>query len=124
MDVYVAHSTGWDFKNGLYRPIRASQLDNAHNIVLPHESEGLFDSKTFFEEDCDLVIAEVSEPSTGQGIELGWADMYNVPIAAVCRSEKSPSSALQAVTNEVRTYRCPEELLWLIDIAIGTVKEN
>lgn len=29
---------------------------------------------------CDLMIAEVSLPATGLGIELGWAKAFKVPI--------------------------------------------
>jgi hypothetical protein len=66
MNIYIAHSRSYDFRNELYIPIRNSILNEKYNFVLPHEnSDKLFDSKRFFELDCDILIAEVSYPSLG-----------------------------------------------------------
>jgi hypothetical protein len=62
MKIYVGRSSAMDFRNGLYGPIRGSELDEEHEAVLPHEdSDDLFDSREFLREECDLFVAEVSE---------------------------------------------------------------
>ena len=81
MKIYIAHSTKYNFKEDLYAPIRNSELNSNYDFILPHEnSDGQFNSKDLFETGCDLLIAEVSLPSIGMGIELGWANMKNIPI--------------------------------------------
>jgi hypothetical protein len=81
MDIYIGHSSSIDFKEQLYEPLRNSGLDDEHNIVLPHEdSDEPFNSKKLLKNKCDVFVAEVSEASTGLGIELGWADLYEVPV--------------------------------------------
>jgi hypothetical protein len=74
MKIYVSHSTSFDFKEELYKPIRSSDLNSIHEIILPHEdSNEQFKTLDLFKSGgCKLIIAEVSYPSTGQGIELGW----------------------------------------------------
>lgn len=110
MKIYVGHSTSIDYKE-LYEKLKGSRLAKDHDIVLPHEeSEDLFDSKTFLREECDLFLAEVSEASTGLGIELGWADEFGVPILCVYGRDSKPSSSLEAVTDRIVAYDTIEEL--------------
>ncbi|OGM27238.1 hypothetical protein A2962_01870 [Candidatus Woesebacteria bacterium RIFCSPLOWO2_01_FULL_39_61] len=104
MRIYVTHSTGFDFKKELYGPIRKSELNSKHEITLPHEkSSELFDSKKYLDK-CDLVIAEVSHPSTGQGIELGWANAKQVPIICFYKKGASPSNSIKAVSKHIFEY--------------------
>jgi len=111
MKIYVAHSSGFDFKKELYEVIRNSDLNIEHEIVLPHEqSSELFNPKEYFEE-CDLVISECSYHSTGMGIELGWADDKKVRIICIHKDDTNPSSSLKSVTNEFVEYSSPEELI-------------
>lgn len=111
MKIYVAHSSSFDYKTELYAPLRNSELNKKHQIVLPHEdSSKLYDSKSYLKE-CDLVIAEVSYPSTGQGIELGWANLYNVRIVCIHKSGLKPSSSLKAVSSELVEYDSSEDLI-------------
>lgn len=47
MDIYVAHSTNFNFEQ-LYELLEDSQLSDEHNFVFPHKnSDELFDSHTF-----------------------------------------------------------------------------
>jgi len=62
-------------------------------------------------EHCDLVIAEVSYPSTGQGIELGWADIYSRPIICVYQEKSVISHSLVFITNKFITYKTAEDLI-------------
>jgi hypothetical protein len=102
--IYVSHSTKYDYKHDLYDLIRSSELNTQHEFFLPHESQddGVF-AKDIIRE-ADLLIAEVSEPSTGQGIELGWADAYDVHIVCVYREGSQPSGSLRFVSDEMHSY--------------------
>jgi len=55
-------------------------------------------------EKADLVLVEVSLPSTGSGIELGWANAAGKPIIAFRNSGSTASPALQFVTTEMVEY--------------------
>lgn len=114
MKIYISHSTGYDFKNELYNPIRNSSLDKSHEITLPHENKiKLFDSHTYLKK-CDLVIAEVSYPSTGQGIELGWANSLGVAIVCIYKKSYKPSSSIKAVSNKIFEYSNSKTLIKII----------
>lgn len=122
MKIYVAHSRGFDYKKDLYEPIRHCDLNNAHVFVLPHESsDEPFNSKDYLQNEADLLIAEVSEPATGLGIELGWADAYGVPIVCVYRKGSKISGSLQAVSKNFIEYGDSEELISGIEQVIDQV---
>lgn len=115
MKIYVGHSSSIDFRKELYRPLKRSDLSEKHEFVFPHEDSGEpFDSKKFLREEADLFIAEVSEASTGLGIELGWADLFEVPVLCVHREDAEVSSSLQAVDVDVRSYRRSDDIPVLI----------
>lgn len=83
MKICVTHSTQWDFINKLYHPIKNSELYMHHDIFFPHdEATKNVNTKDIIKQ-SDLVIAEVSLPSVGQGIELGWADFVETPILCI-----------------------------------------
>jgi transcriptional regulator of heat shock response len=112
MKIYVAHSKAFDYKKELYEPIRQSSLNEEHSIVLPHEnSDEQFNSKECLRDGCDLVIAEVSNSSTGIGIELGWANMFNVPIVGIHRTGSKPARSLKVITPKFVEYSNSEELI-------------
>jgi len=102
MKIYVSHSTNFDYETELYEPLREnfSELD----MFFPHEKGGkLLDSKQIIKE-SGLVLAEVSYPSTGQGIELGWANTFGVPMICIYRDDTKPSGALQVVSDNFISY--------------------
>jgi hypothetical protein len=113
MKIYVAHSTSFDYKSELYLPIRQSDLNSQHDFILPHESSNEpYDSNSLFTTaQVDLVLAEVSYPSTGLGIELGWADSAGAPIACFYKVGSNPSGSLQAVTDKIVGYSSNIELI-------------
>lgn len=120
MKIYIGHPSSINYRETIYEPIRSSKLDDEHTIVLPHEaSEEPFDSKTFLKEDCDLFVAEVSEASTGLGIELGWADLYEVPVICVCMKGSEPSGSISQVTDNVKSYQNSDELVEIIKKSIS-----
>ena len=121
--IYISHSTSFDFKKELYEPIRKSYLDKEYNFVLPHEdSEKLFNSKEYLRS-CDLVIAEVSYPSTGLGIELGWANLYKVPIVCIYKTGFKLSNSLKAVCNSFIEYTNSQDMISKIALSIPNLQK-
>ncbi|MCA9351831.1 hypothetical protein KC866_00330 [Patescibacteria group bacterium] len=103
MKIFVTHSSDINVHEDLYQPIRESELNKKHDIKLPQE----FGKETITKEliqSQDFIIAESSMPSTGSGIELGWADMYNVPILNVYKKNSKSSSSLRYVTDNHIEY--------------------
>jgi len=99
MKIYIPHSTSFDYKTELYAPVRSSAPNFRHEIVLPHEGAiNPVDTREAIR-GADLIIAEVSYPSTGMGIELGWADMMGKPVVAIYKTGCAPSAAVGIVTD-------------------------
>lgn len=113
MIIYVTHSRNYDYKTELYLPLKNSSSLHTHELILPHDiSDKSYDSKSLFsKKECDLVIAEVSYPSTSQGIELGWADMMEIPIICVIKHGNTYSQSLKVVTHHFIVYADSKELV-------------
>lgn len=117
--VFFAHSTGYDYRPNIYQPIRSSDLSGICEITLPHEDgDELFDSKNFIQSDCDLVIAEVSDPSIGLGIELGWANMYDKPVVCIYKAGSKISSSVNMITDQVFEYKDADDMVEKIKQAV------
>lgn len=110
MKLYLSHSSEFDYISELYEPLKDSLAKN-HDIVLPHDTneEGV-NSKDVIPV-CDLMLAEVSHPSTGQGIEIGWASANNIPIICIYRSGTKPSSAIRFISDRVIEYLSSEDMI-------------
>jgi nucleoside 2-deoxyribosyltransferase len=119
MKLYLAHSTSFDYLREFYEPLRRELSD--HEIVYPHDenSEGVKSKEVI--PTCDAVIAEVSFPSTGQGIELGWADANNVPIICIYRKGSSVSTALRFISHEQYEYTSEVDMINQISVALDTL---
>lgn len=125
MEIYVAHTRSFNFQEELYKPIRLSSLNNKHNFILPHEhTKELFNSKDYLKNKCDLVIAEVSFPRIGLGIELGWADLFGVPIVCVYKKGSRLSGSLREVSSTFIKYSSEEELISGIEDVIKQIQNK
>ena len=104
MRIYISHSSSFDYKMELYAPLMASDLWGTHEFILPHATS--YDPVRRKEEieACDLVIAEISYPSTGSGIEIGWAHAAGARVAALHKDDCKPSSSIKIVTSEIFAY--------------------
>ncbi len=123
MKIYIAHSSAFDFQKELYQPIQNSALAKEDEFIFPHRDSGEpFNSKELFQNGCDLIIAEVSYPATGLGIELGWADLLNVPIVCIYKKGSKASGSLKVVTETFLEYSDTEDLILKTKEAIQTVK--
>lgn len=118
MRLYLTHSSGYDYKKELYEPLKKA-LGKEHDIFLPHEehNEGV-KSKDIIPQ-CDIILAEVSQPSTGQGIELGWADSNDKPIICFYRSGSRVSSALRFITDKHIEYKTSSDMIEKLRAEIG-----
>lgn len=110
MKIYFGHSKDFDFKEELYRPIRESALNNEHEILFPHETNEFFNSKDRIKS-SDLMIAEVSYPATGLGIELGWAEMLKTQVLCVYKKRYKISGSLKVVTKDFIEYESAKDLV-------------
>lgn len=110
MKIFVSHSTNHDFEGELYVPLRQSDLNKKNEIILPHENGQDAITKNIIE-DCDLVVAEVSYPSTGQGIELGWADMFKIPVVCIHKEGSEPSHSLRYITSAFIAYKDQSDMV-------------
>ena len=113
MKIYVAHSRDFDYHNELYVPLKNSDLFKQHEFILPHDGDNYKHDRDFYKE-IDLVIAEVSYPSTGLGIELGFLYDDNKPIYCIHKDDKTISSSINAVANYIYAYSNLDEMLELI----------
>jgi hypothetical protein len=111
MKIYIGHSSAFDYKRLLYFPLQSSALWQQHSFMLPHEhSSDPADSKTVIS-NADLVIAEVSYPSTGLGIELGWAHNANRKILCLHQQNTKPSSSLSIICDQFIHYSDSDDLI-------------
>lgn len=110
MKVYVAHSSDFDYVNKLYRPLRESALNSEHDFFLPHEKGDIRETKELMKE-CDLLLADVSMPSTGEGIEMGRAEAIGLRIACIYERGSRVSSALRFVSDIFVEYNDPQDMI-------------
>jgi len=111
--IYFGHSKELNYEEELYKPIRQSELNKQYNFIFPHENGNkLYNSKELFQNGkCDLLINEVSHQSTGMGIEMGWANLLNIPVICVYKKGSKVSNSLRAVTDKFVEYDDKEDLI-------------
>lgn len=103
MKIFIAHPSDCDFETEIYTPLKNSALYKKHEFFFPHDFG--FDKVTRDTiQEQDLLVAEVSSPSTGQGIEIGWATANNIPVACFYKKGTTPSGALPFVTKDIFEY--------------------
>lgn len=110
MKIFVSHATQGNFEEELYIPLQNSKLNEEHEFVFPHESGESMSVKDIIR-DCDLVLAEVSNPTFEQGLELGWANGAYVTTICFYKAGVQPSPMLQQVSDSVTVYNSMEDLI-------------
>ena len=110
MKIFVAHSGSFDFRKKLYEPLHASVLNTAHTFIFPHSQGDEYVDREAIKS-CDVVVAEVSMPSTGMGIVLGWADAFGVPILCIHESGTTFSDSILHVTKRVIEYNGSHDMV-------------
>lgn len=94
MKIALTHSNNLPWKEELYNVLRKASFSNENQIFFPQEN----DTKDLIK-NSDIVLAEVSYPSTGQGIELGWANAFDTPIICFYQEGSKISNSLKKITN-------------------------
>ena len=113
MKIYVAHSRDFDYQNELYVPLKNSEIFKQHEFILPHDGDN-YKHERYFYKSIDLVIAEVSYPSTGLGIELGFLYDDNKPIYCIHQSDKKISSSISVVASNINVYSNLDEMIEIV----------
>ena len=111
MKIYISHSSKYDYINKIYNPIKNSDLVKTNTFFLPHEEKNKIVNTKDIISNYDLVIAEVSLPATGQGIELGWADYAKTPILCIYKKGTNISSSLKFITKQFIEYESIEDMI-------------
>ena len=114
MKIYVGHSTKYDYKNEIYKPLLDSILSKKVEFILPHNTDKTFNSKEVIE-NSNLFIAEISEPSLGLGIEIGRAEMKGKKILCMCNDKDKVPSSLKYVNVDVITYSDRNDMIRKIE---------
>lgn len=123
MKIYIAHSSHFDYQKHLYAPLQASELSKEHTLVFPHENATVSNSKAEIVSST-ILIAEVSHPSTGMGIELGWADDAKIPIVCIYSEGSKPSTSLKAISAIFIQYSGAKDMIDKIITAITAVRST
>lgn len=112
MIIYVSHAKAFDYQNELYKPLINSSLNIEHDIILPHEdSDAPTNSKALMEDVYELMIAEVSHRATGLGIELGWADAFNLPLICLCKKGVKIPGSVKVLTKNIIEYSDADDMI-------------
>ena len=114
MKIYIAHSRDFDYINELYLPLKNSGIFKEHDVILPHDGDNYKHGRDFYKS-IDLVIAEVSFPSTGLGIELGFLYDDNKPIYCIHKDNMKISSSINTITKNIYEYKNNEKMLIIIN---------
>jgi nucleoside 2-deoxyribosyltransferase len=123
MKIYIAHAVSFDFLSQLYEPLAMSAITQHHELIFPHKNKDSFMHSKEIIKACDLVVAEVSYPATGLGIELGWADAFNTPILCIHHNKAKPSRSLSAITQHIITYDSSEGMVQEVSHFIDEYRE-
>ena len=122
MKIYLSHSSEYDYENKLYKPIKKSDLIKSNFFIFPHEHK-IVNSKEVIS-NSDFMIAEVSLSSTGQGIEIGWADSAKIPILFIYEKGSKISSSLKFITDKFIEYENIEDMVIKISNYIEGFKKH
>lgn len=110
MIIYFPHSKQLNYEE-YYDAIRTSNVFAKHTLLLPYEkSETPENSKNTIKK-ADLVIAEVSYPGTGLGIELGWASNMGKRIVCIYKYDFHIAGSLKYVSDEFISYNDYADLI-------------
>lgn len=112
MKIYISHSTNFDFKKDLYEPLKNGNFNK--DFIFPHEKNSKQNplKKLFSSKKCSLIIAEISFPSTGQGIELCLANIiYKIPIICFYKKGYNYSKSLKDVSKKFIQYNDSKDLI-------------
>lgn len=118
MKIFLAHASNFDFRGKLYEPLRASQLNESHEFILPQE-HGFEEVTKEVIKGIDVFVLDASVPSTGAGIELGWADAFDKRVICIHEQGSHISSSIEFVADTILEYKDSEDLIQKLTAAIA-----
>lgn len=118
MKIYIGHASSFDYKEELYKPIQDLKIKDCE-FILPHLNSKSPTNSQEQIKSIDLMLAEVSHPSTGLGIELAWANAAGKRIVCVHQKGSVVSSAVLEICEEVIEYDGREELGEVVRRVVG-----
>ena len=122
MRIYFAHSKKLDYEKEYYEPIENSKLLKQHELIFPHKvARDSYYSRDFYR-GLDLVIAEVSYPGTGLGIEIGWIYDDKTPLYCLHKKGMVSSLSLRSATENIIEYDSIQEMVDIIEDIIKNEK--
>ncbi len=92
--------------------MKNSEFFYEHTWIFPHDGE-VTDSRESLKA-VDLFIAEVSQPGTGLGIEIGLASAYGKRILCISKKWAKISSSLKFVTKDFIECENTEDMVYRI----------
>jgi hypothetical protein len=113
--IYVGHSSQFNYQAELYTPLKISIFYQRYQFFLPHDNLVVPTNSKKIIAHSNLFIAEVSYPSTGLGIELGWASDLNVRIICIHRKDCQPSSSLKFISKNIVEYITPGDMIMKLE---------
>ena len=116
MKLYISHSGSGDYEQQLYEPLKQSTALAKHDVFYPHDPENIAINTKEALKHFDYVLAEVSQPSTGQGIEIGPAEVYGVPVICFYKKGAQPSGSLKFVTKELFEYESLADFVQKVEV--------
>ena len=121
LDIYVTHSSKMDYKNKLYNPLLASKIAKENNLILPRLPQfSSLDTKDILI-NSDLLIAEVTYPATGVGIEIGRAEVSGVKIVCLLKKGEKASRSVTRICEDIIEYDSEKEMIFKVT---NYIKEN
>jgi len=121
MKVFISHSTQYNFMDELYEPIRNAESLLMHEFFFPHDTNVIFNTKGAIQNVFEVILAEVSLPSTGQGIELGWANDKDKKIICIYKTGSKISHSLNEITDNIIEYSGAQDMITKITSALTTL---
>lgn len=123
MNIYFCHSKQLDYDD-FYKAIRNSLIFSKHTCVFPYEKNNVPENSKSIIQKSDLIIAEVSYPGTGLGIELGWANGFHKRIICIYMEDYSIAQSLKMVSHDFIPYQNTEDLFMKLEPVLQNYSQS
>lgn len=124
MKIYLVHSSKYNFREELYKPLQNSDLNKKYEIIYLYDQTDTPGSTKDLINSCDLVIAEVSLNSIACGIEIGWANSFDIPLVFIHKKDATPSKFLPLLSTNIISYNDSDDLVDNLNIMIGKLSNE
>lgn len=118
--IYLPHASDYEFATKLYEPIKASPLASEYEFLLPQDGEKMVITKDLIKS-CAAVVGDVSRPSLGVGIEMGWASCFDVPVFCIAEKGSKVSGSVNYVSNGYTEYENADDLIAKLTTLLTTL---